>query len=87
MGVNVKFHLASRFYIDINRLNRISAKTKHLNFLKQEIKHKKIIEQLSDRLLQQKIAASNTLIVDIVCSELPNAFWHRKKHIVSLPYI
>jgi hypothetical protein len=52
MGVNVKFHLASRFYIVVNTLNRTSAKTKHLNFLKQEIKHKKIIEQLSDRLLQ-----------------------------------
>jgi hypothetical protein len=27
------------------------------------------------------------LIIDIVCSELPNAFWHKKKHIVSLSYI
>jgi hypothetical protein len=27
------------------------------------------------------------LIIDIICFELPNAFWHRKKHIVSLPYI
>ena len=22
-----------------------------------------------------------------VCSDVPNAFWHRKKHIVNLPYI
>jgi hypothetical protein len=34
MGVPVKFHFASRFDIDINQLNLISAKTKHLNFLK-----------------------------------------------------
>ena len=27
------------------------------------------------------------MIIDIVCFELRNAFWHRKKHIVSLPYI
>jgi hypothetical protein len=52
MGINVKFHFASRFEIDVGRLNLISAKTKHLNFLKQEIKYKKIIEQLSDKLLQ-----------------------------------
>ena len=52
MGVNVKFHFASRFDIDVSRLNMISAKTKHLNFFKQEIKYKKIAEQLSDKLLQ-----------------------------------
>jgi hypothetical protein len=40
MGVPVKFHFASRFDIDVNQLNLISAKTKHLNFLKQEIKYK-----------------------------------------------
>ena len=22
-----------------------------------------------------------------VCSDLPNAFWHRRKHIVKLPYV
>jgi hypothetical protein len=67
-------------------VNLISAKTKHLNFLKQEVKYKKIAKQLSDSLLQSKISAFNNKIVDTVCSELPNAFWHRKKHIVSLPY-
>jgi hypothetical protein len=54
MGVNVKFHFASRFDIDFSRLNMISAKTKHLNFLKQEVKYKKIVEQLSNKLLQYK---------------------------------
>ena len=27
------------------------------------------------------------MLVDNVCSDVPNAFWHRKKHIVDLPYI
>jgi hypothetical protein len=87
MGVNVKFDFASGFDIDVSRLNLISAKAKHLNFLKQEVKYKKTAKQLSDKLLQSKITAFNTLIIDIVCSELSNAFWHRKKHIVSLPYV
>jgi hypothetical protein len=89
MGVPVKFHFVSRLDINVNQLNLnlISAKTKHLNFLKQEVKYKKIAEQLSDKLLQSKISAFNNKIVDTICFELPNAFWHRKKHIVSLPYV
>jgi hypothetical protein len=89
MGVPIKFHFVSRFDSVINQLNfnLISAKTKHLNFLKQEVKYKKIAKQLFDKLLQSKISAFNNKIIDTVCSELPNAFWHRKKHIVSLPYI
>ena len=27
------------------------------------------------------------MLIDDVCSDVPNAFWHRKKHIVDLPYI
>jgi hypothetical protein len=89
MGVPVKFHFVSRFDINVSQLNSnlIFAKTKHLNFLKQEVKYKKITEHLSDKLLQSKISAFNNKIVDTVCSEFPNAFWHRKKHIVSLPYV
>ncbi|GAV87576.1 LOW QUALITY PROTEIN: hypothetical protein CFOL_v3_31003, partial [Cephalotus follicularis] len=25
-------------------------------------------------------------IIDRLCSDLPNAFWHRKRHVVSLSY-
>ena len=25
--------------------------------------------------------------INDVCSDVPNAFWHRKKHIVDLPYV
>ena len=27
------------------------------------------------------------MLIDDVCSDIPNAFWHRKKHIVDLPYV
>ena len=89
MGVLVKFHFASRFEIDVCKLslNLIFAKTKYPNFLQQESKYKKISEQLADKLIQSKILAFNNKIVDTVCLDLPNAFWHRKKHIVSLPYV
>ena len=52
-GQKVKFKFVSKFEIDtIDALNLIHAKTKHLNFLKQEVRYKKIAEQLSDKLLQ-----------------------------------
>lgn len=27
------------------------------------------------------------MLIDDVCSDVPNVFWHRKKHIVNLPYV
>jgi hypothetical protein len=79
MGTEVKFaFFASRLDIELDRLNLVTAKTKHLNSLKQELKYKRIAQQLSDKLLQSKIAAFNNKLVDTVCSDLPNAFWHRK---------
>ena len=48
----VKFKFALKFEIDVDALNLVHAKTKHLNFLQQEVRYKKISEQLSDKLLQ-----------------------------------
>jgi hypothetical protein len=87
MGTEVKFTFASKLDIELDRLNLVSAKTKHLNSLKQELEYKRIVQQLSNKLLQSKIVAFNNKLIDTVCSDLPNAFWHRKKHIVALPYI
>ena len=44
-GQTVKFKFASKFEIDTDdALNLIHAKTNHLNFLKQEVRYKKIAE-------------------------------------------
>ena len=52
-GKKFKFKFASKIEIDTDAaLNLIHTKTKHLNFLKQEVRYKKIAEQLSDKLLQ-----------------------------------
>ena len=48
----VNFKFTSKFEIDTNdALNLIHAKNKYLNFLKQEVRYKKIAEQLSNKLL------------------------------------
>ena len=65
----------------------IHAKIKHLNFLQQEVRYKKIVEQIADKLLQSKIDNFLKMLIGDVCSDVPNAFWHRKKHIVDLPYV
>ena len=44
-GKKVKFKFVSKFEINIDAaLNLIHTKTKHLNFLKQEVRYKKIAE-------------------------------------------
>ena len=84
----VKFKFASKSEIDSDiALNLIHAKTKHLNFLQQEVKYKKTAEQFSNKLLQSKTDNFQKMLIDDVCSDVPNAFWHRKKHIVDLPYV
>ena len=50
-GQKVKFKFASKTEID-DDLNLIHAKVKHLNFLQQEVRYKKIAEQISNKLLQ-----------------------------------
>jgi hypothetical protein len=42
MGTEVKFTFASRLDIELDRLNLVTAKTRHLNSLKQELKYKRI---------------------------------------------
>ncbi|KAG2725090.1 hypothetical protein I3760_01G050200 [Carya illinoinensis] len=88
-GQKVKFTFATKFEIDTDKSLKslLLAKTQHLNSLQQEIKYKKISEHLSNPLLQSKIADFNQRLISNVCSDLPNAFWHRKKYVVSLPYV
>ena len=85
-GQKVKFKFASKIEID-DTLNLIHAKVKHLNFLQQEVRYKKIAEQISNKLLQSKIDNFQKMLIDKFCSDVPNAFWHRRKHIVDLPYV
>lgn len=61
-------------------------KEKQIMFLKQDLKHKRIEEQLKDPLLQQKIKTFQEKIESEICANIPNAIWHRKNYVVQLPY-
>ena len=67
-------------------INLIQNKQKHIQFLKQDLNNLKIQEQLEKGLFQNQQKEIEDKFND-VCSSVPNAFWDRKRHIVTLPYI
>ena len=69
------------------RITLIQRKQAHINFLLKEIQNKKVKEQLLEDKVQKKIKEIQDLFQKEICYDLPNAFWSRKKHKISLPYI
>ena len=65
----------------------ISAKTAHIKYLQEEIRYKKVEDQLACKILQEEIRKFEEKLKQEVCSDLPTAFWHRKRHEVALPYV
>ena len=68
-------------------LNLISAKTQHLEYLKDDLTHKKVEEQLACKNIQEEIRKFEEKHKQEVCSNLPTTFWHRKRHQIALPYV
>ena len=68
-------------------LNLIQAKTQHLKYLRDELSYKRVEEQLACKNLQAAIRKFEEKLKQEVCSDLPIAFWHRRRHEVALPYI
>ena len=68
-------------------LNLIKAKTQHLKYLSAELSYKRIDEQLACKSYQAEIRKFEEKLKQKVCSDLPTAFWHRKRHEVALPYV
>jgi len=69
-----------------NKLIHFKLKKNQICHLEEEISYHRIEEQLQNPSLQQKILDLEQVIKRHICSNLPNAFWERKKHIISLPY-
>ncbi|GAV91228.1 hypothetical protein CFOL_v3_34627, partial [Cephalotus follicularis] len=67
-------------------VNLIKTKENHLYSMKQEVSNKKLENQLQTSQIKEKIDSLKNNIINNLCSDLPDAFWHRKRHMVSLPY-
>ncbi|KAG5066364.1 hypothetical protein JHK86_010095 [Glycine max] len=66
-------------------INHIANKINQINFLK-EVSFSNIQNQLEKPQIKERIQSLLKHIESSVCSDLPHAFWDRKKHIVDLPY-
>ena len=49
-----------------------------------KLNNKKIEEQLTNKDLLNKIEQFNKKLLKESCSDVPHAFWHRKKHMQSI---
>ena len=67
-------------------INLLQQKQQHAKFLKKEIQYKKTEESLKSKQIQERIKQIQQQIENNLCSSIPNAFWNRKQHMVSLPY-
>ncbi|GAV88678.1 hypothetical protein CFOL_v3_32100, partial [Cephalotus follicularis] len=67
-------------------INLIKTKENHLYFMKQEVSNKKLEQQLQTSQIKEKINSLKNNIINNLCSGLPDTFWQRKQHMVSLPY-
>ena len=65
-------------------INIIDNKKKHIEYLTND---KRINNHLQTTIIQNKIKQIDEKFKKNVCATTPNAFWKRKQHIVSLPYI
>ena len=79
--------------IEIKKLNQVQdfisllqQKQKQVKFLTTEIKYKRTGENLKSEQIQERIKQIHQQIENNLCSSIPNAFWNRKQHMVSLPY-
>ena len=54
--------------------------------LQEEVLYLRIEEQLQNPHIQKKILDLEQIIKTKICADLPNAFWERKQHIITLPY-
>ena len=74
--------------VSISRtLNLIYRKTQRLKYLKDDLRHKKIEEKLTCKIIQAEIREFEEKLKQEACSDLPTSFWHRKRNEVTLPYV
>ncbi|GAV84746.1 hypothetical protein CFOL_v3_28188 [Cephalotus follicularis] len=78
--------LKTFFLFKEHSVNLIKTKENHLYFMKQEVSNKKLEQQLQTSQIKEKINSLKNNIINNFCSNFPDTFWHRKRHMVSLPY-
>jgi cysteinyl-tRNA synthetase len=65
----------------------IHHKEQFINKVSTEIKKARLDKTLEDSNFKIKVRSLEEKFIKEICSDLPYAFWHRKRHEVTLPYI
>jgi len=68
------------------QIGTLQIKQNLIQSLQEKAFYLRIEEQLQNPTLQKKISDLEHVIKNKICADLPNAFWERKQHIISLPY-
>jgi len=68
------------------QVNILQLKQTQITYLHDELSYKRIQKQLQNPSTQTKILDLQQIFKRTICSDLPNAFWEWKKHIISLSY-
>lgn len=74
-------------FIKSKTIFKINILSNQVKYLQNDIKVQKIEQTLRTPEVQTRIKQFQQQIELEVCSDLPNAFWQRKRHIIELPYI
>ena len=67
-------------------INLIKRKQKQITMLSEEIKFKRVEEQINNENIKNKIKSIQEKFEKEIYAEHPNAFWNRKQHIILLSY-
>ena len=73
--------------LENNEVNLIKKEKQHIKFLSKEIRYKRIEENLLQKDIQTRIEKIKNQIETNLCFSIPNAFWNRNQHKVSLTYV
>ena len=68
------------------QINTIQIKQNLLTSLQEEVSYLRIEERLQKPSLRKEILDLEQIIKTKICADIPNAFWKRKQHIITLPY-
>ncbi|GAV88272.1 hypothetical protein CFOL_v3_31695 [Cephalotus follicularis] len=75
---------------DINLLKTFSLFKEHsikmIETKENHLSKKKLEHQLQNSQISKKIDSLKNNIINNLCSDLPDVFWHKKQHMVFLPY-
>ncbi|KAA0058433.1 Enzymatic polyprotein [Cucumis melo var. makuwa] len=68
-------------------INHIAIKEKQIEFLQDEVIIERVVAQINQPATQRRIKDFQSKLEKEVSSNIPNAFWDQKRHMVTLPYV